>query len=67
MGAVAGLLPVRFPWPPAEPGVPLARHRALHVPFRWSALTRLLVSMSTGSESCSRGSGIASLRRWMRR
>lgn len=31
-GALPGLLPVGFPGPPAEPGVPLSRHRALHVP-----------------------------------
>ena len=30
-GAVSGLLPVRFPRPPAEPGVRLSPHRALHV------------------------------------
>jgi UDP-glucose 4-epimerase len=30
-GAVPGLLPVRFPWPPAEPGVRVSTHRALHV------------------------------------
>ena len=30
-GAVAALLPVRFPGPPAEPGVRLSPQRALHV------------------------------------
>ena len=30
-GAVPGLLGVRFPGPPAEPGVRLSPHRALHV------------------------------------
>jgi len=31
-GALPGLLPVGFPGPPAEPGVRLSPHRALHVP-----------------------------------
>ena len=30
-GAVLVSRPVRFPGPPAAPGVPLSRHRALHV------------------------------------
>ena len=29
-GALPGLLPVGFPGPPAEPGVRLSPHRALH-------------------------------------
>ncbi len=28
-GALSGLLPVGFPGPPAEPGVPITEHRAL--------------------------------------
>lgn len=30
-GAVPGLLPARFPWPPAEPDVRFSPHPALHV------------------------------------
>lgn len=53
-GAVAALLLLRFPGPPAEPGVRFSPHRALHV--------RLLVrhdrlSVSTGSGCGNRGSG----------
>ncbi len=29
-GALPGLLPVGFPGPPAEPGLPITEHRALH-------------------------------------
>ncbi len=69
-GAVPGLPRVRFPCPPAEPGVPISRHRALRVSFplvsRW---WRFPVSGSTGSGSCCRGSGSGSgsPERWMRR
>jgi hypothetical protein len=67
-GAVSGLPRVRFPCPPAEPGVPISRHRALRVSFplvsRWWWFA---VSGSRGSGFCCRGSGSGSPRRWLRR
>ena len=66
-GAVPGLLLVRFPWPPAEPGVRLSTHRALRVSCSLVSPRGLPVSGSTGSRCCDRGSGNGSLRRWRRR
>ena len=53
-GAVPGLLGVRFPGPPAEPGVRFSPHRALH---EWLLFSQWWLSVSMGSGSGSRGSG----------
>lgn len=66
-GAVPRLLPVRFPWPPAEPGVRVSTHRALHVSCPLVSRSGLPVSGSTGCGCRDRGSGNGSPRRWPRR
>ncbi len=53
-GAVARLLPLRFPGPPAEPAVRLSPQRALH---EWLPPPTGLWLVSTGSGCGSRGSG----------
>jgi hypothetical protein len=65
-GAVLVLRSVRFPGPPAAPGVRVSTHRALHVSFPLVSCGWWL-SGSRGSGWCCRGSGSGSLRRWMRR
>ena len=54
-GAVAALLPLRFPGPPAEPAVRLSPQRALHEWLLPAIGVWLMVS--TGSGCGSRGSG----------
>jgi Uncharacterized conserved protein (DUF2278) len=57
-GAVPGLLQVRFPDPPAEPGVRLSPHRALHevMPLGWG----LSLWAARGSGCCCLDSGSGS-------
>lgn len=62
-GAVLVLRSVRFPDPPAEPGVHVSMHRALRVscPGVNRLQRRLPVVVSTASESWFRDSGSGSL------